>query len=369
MSKEEDLTCFICKQVYMDPVLLPCNSNICHLHSIHPNIRCLNCHDIHIKTDEGFPKCEKGNELSLNFYKKLNNRKVNESITKFQNIINELESIANNPCLFINDYFDNLRDKAVLATEKSIQLIEVKQEKCINQLNELEAKCKVNAEKIRSIYSEKLNQAQRELDSLNEARRNYDLTKDPIMRKLSDKTIVKALSMNYLITKYKNDLLQNTLCKFESLLEIEYDLQINDLNETDKVTLEFSIDDFMSFSQSYDYFDSTEWQVAKGMYWKIHDIVIEKEYSKYTLSFEIIVNYDYTNTHPKKIEKTVQIYGLYSNGESKLMSSENVADESFSEFGGSFSYFQIFTLYENEDDFMSRAVDKLNIRVDISIVD
>lgn len=97
--------------------------------------------------------------------------------------------------------------------------------------------------------------------------------------------------------------------------------------------------------------------------------MIEKEYSKYTLSFEIIVNYDYTNTHPKKIEKTVQIYGLYSNGESKLMSSENVADESFSEFGGSFSYFQIFTLYENEDEFISRAVDKLNIRVDISIVD
>ena len=205
------------------------------------------------------------------------------------------------------------------------------------------------------------------LNSLNETIKTTNLTIFKNIRNLSDSIKEETQHMDYLAAKFKNELLQNKSCTFKSSLNIDYDLQINDLNSGDKAAIEFTIDDFETFSQSNQNREAKEWQVANDVYCKISDVYSVWDYFECTLYFDIALAYD-RGRKLDRVERFVQIDKVNSDGRKGLLCKKNKTDKNLPVVGQR-TYNHHSIVYEDEGDFKHRKVDKLTIKVDISAFD
>ena len=193
-------------------------------------------------------------------------------------------------------------------------------------MKELETKCKQNAQQIAVSFEEKLDRAKTELETLKETIKTPVLNCDQAVE-LTDRIETQFNNTDYLISKFKNDLLQNKQCSIQSSLDINYELQIIDSNETNEETLEFSIDYFnpvRPFNRYVEYFESNEWKVTKGIYWKICHVKIENDLN-YFLVFELLVKSEQEKLL-EKLDQLVKYFAIDSNNlPTKLQTNNRVA--------------------------------------------
>ena len=267
MDNSKDwLKCHICQQVFQDPVKWPCGMIVCRSHPYRciPT-KCPNCDIKHKEPENGFPIATKADKMSKLFY---NNRRLNNSINETERLINETEPFVRDPHFYIYEYFSDLRNKADLAKEQLIQIIEQRHADYINQINELEIKCKTSAIEIGNKFCNNFEEIKINFAKLNESIKSPDLTNDQTMKKLLTEIEKQTQTIDYLINKYKIDLLQSNQCTFESSLEPIFDLKIKDLNGTNKGSIQCMIDNFITFKELSEFRKYSEWCVTKDIYWK-----------------------------------------------------------------------------------------------------
>ena len=148
-------------------------------------VKCLFCNEVHFTAKQlqcGKIACEY-TDYSTNDFKPEIDRFTtiqrciaNKLLIETQNRVNVVEPFVQDAQLYIYDYFSDLRNKADLAKEQLIQLIEQRHEKYIDQLKELERNCKPDHSKINSKFSEVLKVSKNRLNSLNETIKTTNLT-------------------------------------------------------------------------------------------------------------------------------------------------------------------------------------------------
>ncbi len=122
--------CQLCNQFFEDPVTLPCGETVCKSHCDRiSNDKCLFCSEIHITPKNGFlvNKVIKAqlefqfNKINLNFTQFNDYKKILENLNKD---LKEFETIHNDPCSYIYEYFSEITRQVDLRKEIVIKDIQ-----------------------------------------------------------------------------------------------------------------------------------------------------------------------------------------------------------------------------------------------------
>ena len=293
-STEEDqmkriLICKFCNETLEEPIILPCFKTICSKHLLNEtnNFKCNLCDNHHDKTVDKFPVNEIVNELLqiCDDYVNLNSidlgqeyKLAKQQCKHLKDLINKSELLIKDPAFYINDNFNKLRNEIDLAKEELIESIERKYEKIINELNEIETKCKQNAQNKESKSKlEKTIESTKEL--LNEWTKTLEsnLNRGDFCKNISNKSIQSISELKYEINKCKVALLDNKQYKFNLISTKDSsfgDLVTNDPELIDESRLEgamrFEIKDFTKFRYSFNkllYID--QWFVVNKIPWSV----------------------------------------------------------------------------------------------------
>ena len=146
------IECLICKQTFIQPVILPCSHTICKKHEkecAHFNeneISCPQCNKAHKIPENGFLV----NYLAENLIKykfdrlelKAEQKLAVESSEYLKEIIDEFKRIRANPELEITEAIGEIRNKIDLHREEAKKKIDDDAIELVRELDEYEAKCK-----------------------------------------------------------------------------------------------------------------------------------------------------------------------------------------------------------------------------------
>jgi hypothetical protein len=118
--------CELCKNVLVDPIILPCGETICKAHTDEISKgKCITCSGVHLVPKEGFPENRivkhqldlKVNEINLNFSQFNDCNKIIQDLNKS---LKEIETIRNSPDDYIAEYFGELTRQVDLRRETMI---------------------------------------------------------------------------------------------------------------------------------------------------------------------------------------------------------------------------------------------------------
>lgn len=147
------LTCSVCKKYFLDPVALPCGSNICKEHVILKEMQknkiysfhCSLCEQDHETLRDGFPLAN-----ALISILELNNH-LDEKALKEMDLIKEYESIAESlkflchyPREFISKYVSAIQSKIVLRRDTLIERVKSISQQMMNKLDVFKNDCDAN---------------------------------------------------------------------------------------------------------------------------------------------------------------------------------------------------------------------------------
>jgi len=128
LEKISDIfNCKICKDVLVDPILLPCGETICKAHTDEiSKDKCMFCSEIHKTPKNGFLENKivknqlnlKVNRISLNFSQFNDYNKIIQDLNKN---LKEIESIRTDPENYISEYFGELTRQVDLRRETLIE--------------------------------------------------------------------------------------------------------------------------------------------------------------------------------------------------------------------------------------------------------
>jgi hypothetical protein len=154
LKELENLTkCSLCKKIYEIPIILPCSERICHkdlnwlLDHKSNRFECFFCDEEHCLPEKGFRVDQKLNELinmklyKLDLSKLEKNRLARLSCEKLHSDIVELKRLSEQPSLYLNEYFAQLRNEIDLKREQFKQRIEVIYKQMLDEVKEFEEEC------------------------------------------------------------------------------------------------------------------------------------------------------------------------------------------------------------------------------------
>jgi len=137
-------------------VVLPCLNTLCINHvDFGLNYQCVFCNDVHQMPENGYPTDLKVTKLMKIYEKyirieKINygkiNRNAKNSCKILEDLVDQSQTLANDPCFFIDSYFSKLKNSIDLKKEEYLLLIDNSHEKVIKEIEKLEAKCKQEAQ-------------------------------------------------------------------------------------------------------------------------------------------------------------------------------------------------------------------------------
>jgi len=139
--------CKICKNVLVDPILLPCGETVCKVHQDKVSKgKCMSCSGTHTVPKEGFPENRiVKNQLDLGANKIcLNGSQFNDFNKIIQNLNNnlkEIEAIRKDPKNYIGEYFGELTRQVDLRRETLIEDIHKYSDELIQKIEKLKQDC------------------------------------------------------------------------------------------------------------------------------------------------------------------------------------------------------------------------------------
>jgi len=139
--------CKICKNVLVDPILLPCGETVCKVHQDKVSKgKCMSCSGTHTVPKEGFPENRiVKNQLDLGANKICLNvsqfNDYNKIIQNLNNNLKEIEAIRKDPKSYIGEYFGELTRKVNLRRETLIEDIHKYTDELIQKIEKLKQDC------------------------------------------------------------------------------------------------------------------------------------------------------------------------------------------------------------------------------------
>ena len=139
--------CKICKNVLVDPILLPCGETVCKVHQDKVSKgKCMSCSGTHTAPKEGFPENRiVKNQLDLGANKICLNvsqfNDYNKIIQNLNNNLKEIEAIRKDPKNYIGEYFGELTRQVDLRRETLIEDIHKYSDELIQKIEKLKQDC------------------------------------------------------------------------------------------------------------------------------------------------------------------------------------------------------------------------------------
>jgi len=146
--------CKLCKDVLVDPILLPCGETVCKAHTDDISKgKCMLCSRTHLVPKEGFPSNKfaknqldlKINEINLNF-SQFND--YNKIIQDLNENLKEIEAIRNDPDNYISEYFGELTRQVDLRRETLIEDIQKYSDELIQKIQKLKQDCVTKSKEV-----------------------------------------------------------------------------------------------------------------------------------------------------------------------------------------------------------------------------
>lgn len=151
---KELVFCEFCKNLFDEPVVLPCSNSICKKHlsdllnADKKTIHCYFCENEHELSSDGFPLNKtiilliERNFEKLNFGEKY--KEAWESCNTVEKALNELVLVESDPKNFIKEYFQRLKTKVDLRREEVKSYVDKVSHRVINQIMGHEYDCMAN---------------------------------------------------------------------------------------------------------------------------------------------------------------------------------------------------------------------------------
>jgi len=139
--------CKICKNVLVDPILLPCGETVCKVHQDKVSKgKCMSCSGTHTVPKEGFPENRiVKNQLDLGANKICLNvsqfNDYNKIIQNLNNNLKEIEAIRKDPKNYVGEYFGELTRQVDLRRETLIEDIHKYSDELIQKIEKLKQDC------------------------------------------------------------------------------------------------------------------------------------------------------------------------------------------------------------------------------------
>jgi len=197
-EKINDLfSCKICKDVLVDPILLPCGETVCKEHADEISKgECMLCLENHKAPKNGFPSNKfaknqldlKVNKISLNFSQFKDYSKIIQDLNENWK---EIETIQKDPENYIHEYFAELTRQVDLRRETLIEEIHKYSDELIQKIEKLRQDCVVKSKEATRITQDlatikvKLN----ELNSMFNSLEIDDIKLEEIMSKKKSKEL------------------------------------------------------------------------------------------------------------------------------------------------------------------------------------
>ena len=198
-----------CGLILENPIRLVCGNNICynHLFGLETKFKCFCCPKQHSLPDKGFVINDEIEEMIKNFNQSDPLRmQIDESLHQISDLSNNYDKINLN--IYIENYFNEIKNKVDLHREELIKEITERSEEMIRKLKEKENKCKSNAVKLIKIN---LNLEIVDI-SLQEMRR-LDINRNELIEILDELNENKQ-NIETQIEQLKNDLLLGEIIEF-----------------------------------------------------------------------------------------------------------------------------------------------------------
>ncbi len=151
-EKLNDLfNCKLCKNVLVDPILLPCGETVCKAHTDELSKgKCMSCYGAHIVPKEGFLENRivkhqldfEINNINLNFSQFNDYYKIIQDLKKN---LKEIELIRKDPEDYIAEYFGELTRQVDLRRDTLIGDIHKYSDELIQKIEKLKQECLVKS--------------------------------------------------------------------------------------------------------------------------------------------------------------------------------------------------------------------------------
>jgi len=174
-EKLNDLfNCKLCKNVLVDPILLPCGETVCKAHTDELSKgKCMSCYGAHIVPKEGFLENRivkhqldlRINNINLNYSQFKKNNKIIQDLNKK---LKETVAIRNDPENYITEYFGELTRQVDLRRETLIEDINTYSDKLIQKIEKLKKDCVAKSKEAMVASENKLSEQTKEPSDLRE---------------------------------------------------------------------------------------------------------------------------------------------------------------------------------------------------------
>lgn len=276
--------CNYCKQLFQNPVILPCGEVICR-HDLNELttktsngkfIICFFCKKTHQRPKEDFPADRRIVRLMELEVDKLNFGETFEYgktlLKELEETIEEFESINNNPSNYVNNYFTKLKNQCEVRREKLKSKIDHHYDKLLHDVEKHKTDCD-SAAKHFEYNPRKLEVGK---DSLNKWIKSYDTMK--LDNEKMDIIILKSkllkLKLSKELTNSKQTLLCNKSIKIETgempdksafgILKIE---NLKKVEDNDNVLFKFTLNNFSNFKNNPKYVSSSNEFAIGNLKW------------------------------------------------------------------------------------------------------
>ncbi len=321
------LTCEICETQYEDPLILPCHNTVCskhvYLETNGSKFKCSFCDKEHDSSSEKYPIDKKINKLlkiSGNYINKdyiylgENNAGAKDMYDELSDLMNKAKILVDDPEYFINEHFNELRNKIDLTKEQYVKMIEDNCEKIITQVNDLEKDCKsklLNKPEETEELKKYIKDVENQLNDYIISFKTPYFDSDSDWKRIKNSIENEIEIMKYFTLKFQNALLLNR--EYNLIPKVIVDennfgsLEINSRSTNEdrsEGTIRMEIKDFSTFKFSEEFFYNKDLCLIKKAPWKLSAIV--KENADYELELEIMLEID-ANEYVLKENKDFKI--------------------------------------------------------------
>ncbi len=318
--------CKLCNEIYEDPVTLPCcNKSICikHVELINKTkYNCELCNDYIQLPLYGFRYDNRAIKhtiltvfiiiiqvcsiinLNINLtqiddiFFTPNNCMAKQACRNLSDIIKQSDRLAQNPHVYIENYFNKLKTELNTKKEEYIQTIERNYLKNLNEIEILEIEClKTNILLKANLFGNSIKTSKLKLEEWNNNLNVPDVSNDLYWKRVILRANQETSKLKYLTKNLENELLLNKEFQFVSkpIIDDNNFGHIEIMDKTKQVitdskpegTFQLVINDFSEFKAKKDYCESIDSIMIKNVPWRIQTQIEETQDFDLGLGFYI----------------------------------------------------------------------------------
>ena len=220
------LTCKVCDKYLKDPVILPCQENICKEHVVLANesnnlitYNCQICHKKHqVDSEEGFSSNENvSNLIKLNDHLDENAKMANEAIDDLEQVLTDWKCLIQKPGKLIEDYFEATRERIFTRRTQWIERAHCISDEMLALVAVLENEAKTDLESLNNVLIQQLEDKLDEMERLSgewkDELRDPNIERQRVVEMLNQTKLCLSESQKK-CAEFKEKILNDNGCSF-----------------------------------------------------------------------------------------------------------------------------------------------------------